>query len=234
MVHGYHVIFTAYGFWLPNDPRGSWSDFVGAWELFRFGPATKTDATVSVAGKPHDREVRQAAKSNLKHPAVEFTGAQAQAVGDGIRNAVLKGNYTVWAGSILPTHVHLVIGRHTFSVEKMINLMKGSATRELVRRGIHPLQQFRDDKGKIPKCWARGEWIVFLNTDKDIVRSIGYAENNPSKEGKPTQKMEFRHPIHRNRVWPQRQRRARPRRRRMMLPSAHPRTPLALRLNEKP
>ena len=35
-----HVIITAYGFWLPNDPRGSWSDFVGAWELLRFGRAT--------------------------------------------------------------------------------------------------------------------------------------------------------------------------------------------------
>jgi hypothetical protein len=28
MILGYHVIFGAYGFWLPNDPRGSWSDFV--------------------------------------------------------------------------------------------------------------------------------------------------------------------------------------------------------------
>ena len=42
MIHGYHAIFGAYGFWLPNDPRGSWSDFVGAWELFRFGPTTKS------------------------------------------------------------------------------------------------------------------------------------------------------------------------------------------------
>src|SRR4051812_39201122 len=32
MIVGYHVIFSAYGFWLPNDPRGSWSDFVGSWE----------------------------------------------------------------------------------------------------------------------------------------------------------------------------------------------------------
>jgi len=39
MIRAYHAIFTAYGFWLPNDPRGSWSDFVGSWELFRFGPA---------------------------------------------------------------------------------------------------------------------------------------------------------------------------------------------------
>lgn len=33
MVLGFHVIFSAYGFWLPNDPRGSWSDWVRKWEL---------------------------------------------------------------------------------------------------------------------------------------------------------------------------------------------------------
>ena len=42
MVHGYHAIFGTYGFWLPNDPRGSWSDFVGAWELVRFGKPMKS------------------------------------------------------------------------------------------------------------------------------------------------------------------------------------------------
>lgn len=25
MVAGYHLVWTAYGWWLPNDPRGSWS-----------------------------------------------------------------------------------------------------------------------------------------------------------------------------------------------------------------
>jgi hypothetical protein len=40
----YHVIVSMYGFWLPNDPRGSGSDFIGAWELFRYGGcATKVD-----------------------------------------------------------------------------------------------------------------------------------------------------------------------------------------------
>ena len=42
MVHGYHVIMGMYGFWLPNDPRGSWSAFVAAWELLRFGTTTRS------------------------------------------------------------------------------------------------------------------------------------------------------------------------------------------------
>jgi len=41
MIRAFHVIMTAYGFWLPNDPRGSWSEFVGSWEIFQHGPATK-------------------------------------------------------------------------------------------------------------------------------------------------------------------------------------------------
>ena len=43
MVLASHLIISAYGFWLPNDPRGSWSDFVGSWELLKFGPATKVN-----------------------------------------------------------------------------------------------------------------------------------------------------------------------------------------------
>jgi hypothetical protein len=42
MVHGYHLILPTYGFWLPNDPRGSWSESVRKWELVRFGTTTKT------------------------------------------------------------------------------------------------------------------------------------------------------------------------------------------------
>jgi hypothetical protein len=48
MIHGYHVVWGAYGFWLPNDPRGSWSDFVYAWELARFGQATKSAERVEI------------------------------------------------------------------------------------------------------------------------------------------------------------------------------------------
>ena len=83
MVLGSHVILSAYGFWLPNDPRGSWSDFVGAWELVRFGRATRTHARRSVASQPHDRKAREAAKWALKYPPVQFTGLQARAIGLG-------------------------------------------------------------------------------------------------------------------------------------------------------
>lgn len=40
-VIAYHLILTAYGFWLPNDPRGSGSETVRAGQLTPFGPATR-------------------------------------------------------------------------------------------------------------------------------------------------------------------------------------------------
>jgi hypothetical protein len=52
MVLGYHIILSAYGFWLPNDPRGSWSETIRVYELLQFGPATKVKTTRSVAHTP--------------------------------------------------------------------------------------------------------------------------------------------------------------------------------------
>ena len=65
MVLAYHSIFCARGFWLPNDPRGSGSDYVRCYELYAFGPATKTTERHSVAHRHHDRQKRLAAKQAL-------------------------------------------------------------------------------------------------------------------------------------------------------------------------
>jgi REP element-mobilizing transposase RayT len=188
MVRGYHVIFGAYGFWLPNDPRGSWSDFVGAWELRRFGPATKTTETRSLARDPHDRAARLTAKQVLKRPAVAFTGIQARAIGRGFAEYVAESGLPVWACSILPEHVHLVTGRFRLSVEQVVVQLKGAATRHLIDEGLHP---FPEEAGRPPKCRARGEWSVFLEDAADIRRSIDYVERNPLKEGKPRQRWPF-------------------------------------------
>jgi hypothetical protein len=120
MVLGYHVIFGAYGFWLPNDPRGSWSDFVGAWELFRYGPATKTVETFSLAHRTHDQALRLAAKKALKYTPVQFSGIQARAVGRGFTDYVQRSGLIVWACAILPDHAHLVFGRHRLAAEQLV------------------------------------------------------------------------------------------------------------------
>src|SRR6201994_756296 len=106
MVLASHIILTAYGFWLPNDPRGSWSDFVRAWELLRFGPATKTTERRSLARDPHDRALRLEAKKFLARPPVVFSGLQARAVGRGFASYVEKSGLMVLACAIMPCHIH--------------------------------------------------------------------------------------------------------------------------------
>src|SRR6476619_5739410 len=96
MVHWYHAIFTAYGFWLPNDPRGSWSTFVGSWELFKFGGgATKTAERRSLARDPHDAQFRREAKQQLKYPPVRFNESQRDAIAVGIGRACEESSVVV-------------------------------------------------------------------------------------------------------------------------------------------
>ncbi len=112
-VYGFHFIFSAYGFWLPNDPRGSWSVVVRQFALRQFGPATKISTTQSVAHHAHDRGLRLAAKKALRYPLVKFTGVQAVAIAQGFATALTEHNYVVHALAILPDHVHLVMSWHS-------------------------------------------------------------------------------------------------------------------------
>jgi REP element-mobilizing transposase RayT len=187
-VIAYHLIMTAYGFWLPNDPRGSWSDFVRSWELSLFGPATKIDTDRSVAGNAHDYQTRLAAKNALVREPVEFTGKQCQAIGNGFLRYCRRSGCVIHACSILPTHTHLVVIRMQYPIEQVANLLKGAATSELARCGLHPFADRPYGNGKLPSPWARHEWACFLDCDADILRSIEYTELNPVKQGKPRQR----------------------------------------------
>jgi len=155
MILGAHLIISCYGFWLPNDPRGSWSDFVRSWELFRYGPPTKVDATDSVAHVRHDRERREAAKAALMYPPVVFDGLQARAVGTAFAMMTAKSGYKIYACSILNDHSHLVLGRHHYDFMQVMNLLKGAASTRLQVEGIHPLRNFPKPDGSLPS--PRGE-----------------------------------------------------------------------------
>ncbi|MDX1964727.1 MAG: hypothetical protein SFX18_16375 [Pirellulales bacterium] len=196
MIVGFHVIFGMYGFWLPNDPRGSWSNFVGAWELFRYGKATKTTEVRSTAAIEHDQHLRVAAKKALKYPPVLLNGLQARAVGRGFGNYARQSGLLIWECAILPDHAHLVIGRNghqrnpLIKIEQIVIQLKGSATRQLEEEDLHPQKHLRRLSGSVPKCFARGAWKVYLE-EADVPPAIRYVRQNPVKEGKPVQNWSF-------------------------------------------
>lgn len=190
MIHGYHVIWGAYGFWLPNDPRGSWSDFVYSWELARFGHATKSRHRTEIDAARYARW-RAAAQNALKYPPVSFTGRQALEVATGFQRFVDKSRLTVWACSIMPEHVHLVLGRHRYKIESAANLLKGEATRRLVEANQHPMEAYRNEKGRLPSMWGESQWVVYLDSEAAIENAIRYVEENPKREGKKPQTWKF-------------------------------------------
>ena len=194
MVLAYHVIFGTYGFWLPNDPRGSWSDYVGSLGLLRFGCATKVQTRKSVAGIAHDRAQRLAAKRALQYPPVLLTGEQARSVGRGFAAAVRKHGYSIHACTIMPSHVHLVLGPHEYDVEQQVRLLKSAATEMLLQDGRHPLVRFASIAGRPPSVWCRGLWKVYLNDPAAVRRAVVYVRDNPIKEGKRPQKWSFMTP----------------------------------------
>ena len=188
MIHGYHVILPHYGFWLPNDPRGSWSLFVACWELVRFGKSTRHLEQRTLAQlSPEELAQREAARKALLYPPVTLTGRQALSVANGFKTQAGKSGYRIWALSILPEHTHLVIGRHRYKVEQIANLLKGAATRQLIEDDQHPLQRYAKPGQRPPGMWARRLWKVYLDSDEQLENAIAYVIDNPIKEGKPKQ-----------------------------------------------
>lgn len=155
--------------WLPNEPRGSWSDFVASYELFQFGPATKTTTRRSVARCTFDRQIKHRMQSALTHQPVRLTGEQARLAA----RSIIKTGYPVYALAVLPDHVHAVIGRIDRTIRRAVGHMKSEATRSLRSAG-----HFIDRP-----VWADHGWNVFLDDTIDIERSIAYVNDNPTKQG---------------------------------------------------
>ena len=191
MVLAFHAIFACYGFWLPNEERGSWSNEVWAKHLRPFGPATKTTERRSLADQPYDRQKRREARETLLYPPVRFNGLQARAVARGFASIVERIGLVVYACSIMPDHVHLVFARHPATVEEIVGFLKRAATRELTREGLHPLAEYRRARGTVPTPWVIGGWNRYLNRAPEIADATDYVEKNPEKLGFKRQSWSF-------------------------------------------
>ena len=185
MVLGYHVILTYYGFWLPNDPRGSWSDFVGSWELLRYGDATKVSDPRSHAADRHDVAKRLEAKTALKHSPIVLTGEQCLSVAKGFAFCLRRDGVPCHALAVMPEHTHLIVGRG-WKIEALMPRLKSAAGQRLRIDRRHPLREDADIK-----LFARGGWKKFIDSDRYMASGIGYVERNPEKEGLPRQRWSF-------------------------------------------
>ncbi len=188
MILGYHFIFSAYGFWLPNDPRGSWSETIRVYELLRFGPATKVNTTESVAHIPHDRKLRKRAQEALRYDPVRFTGIQAREIARGFDIAAQEADYAIFALAILPDHSHAVLGAHQRDIDQISTHMKAKATMQLNKESLHPFANHRRADGTLPSPWARNYWCPFIDSKEYLHQAIRYVNNNPARSGLKSQR----------------------------------------------
>ena len=192
MIHGYHLILPMYVFWLPNDPRGSWSDFVWKWELVRFGKSTKSIHRRDIMSLTESEiQQRESAQKALNYEPVSINGQQALSIANGFAHRATRSNYNVWACAILPEHTHLVFARHTYKVEQMAKLLKAAATTEIIQDERHPLAKHKADDGRLPHMWAESHWKVYLDSEEQIENAIRYVTENPEREGKKPQHWSF-------------------------------------------
>ena len=181
---GQHLVFSTYGFWPPNDPRGSGSTRVRAQRIYEAGgSATKVCSRRSLAAMPHDIRIRRAIDSSLKYPRVQFTGLQAQAVGRGFTEICQKVELIIYACAILPDHVHVVVASHRFNGDEVIACLKRAGTRALNEADLHPLAAYTRASGKNPSPWGGGGWKVFFGSAEEMRSRIRYVEENPVKAG---------------------------------------------------
>lgn len=177
LVIAYHLMWTLYGWWLPNDLRGSTSRTIRSDLIAELGELHFGRKKLQPAGG-EIRAFYEQAGAALKHPLLLFATAEFAAVAEAIGAAIGECGYTCYAAAVMPDHVHLVIRKHRDLGEEMIERIQALSRKRLVAAGLrqegHPV-------------WTRGGWKVYLDHPVEVRRTVGYVENNPLKLRLPRQ-----------------------------------------------
>ncbi len=181
MVAGYHLIWSVYGSWLPNDPRGSSSHQIRAPEIAELGKLYYGRKRIQPAGS-EIRAFYATADPILKHERLLFTDQDITFLGECFAQTIRQRHYTCYACAIMPDHVHSLIRKHRDKAEEMIEHFQRDSRVKLIddrrRSSDHPV-------------WGGPGWKVFLHTREDMEQIAHYIRNNPIKAGRAAQNWSF-------------------------------------------
>jgi REP element-mobilizing transposase RayT len=182
LVIAHHLIWTAYGWWLPNDPRGSGSFLIRSDILAHLGELHHGRKPVQPPGKVI-RQFQNYAEDLLKHPRLAFDNVAIEQIAFAFGQKIAEHRYTCYACVIMPDHVHIVIRKHKHSAEEMVEHLQAAARKQLIAAecfaSTHPV-------------WTAGAgWDGFLDHPDEIRRTIRYVEKNPDPIGLPRQSWAF-------------------------------------------
>jgi REP-associated tyrosine transposase len=181
LVIAYHLVWTGYGWWLPNDPRGSTSQTIRNDVLSQLGALHFGRKRVQPAGW-EIRRFYESAATVLRQPLLTFDARTLHVIGDAFQRVIVERKYTVYACAIMPDHVHLVIRKHRDRAEEMMNHLQTESMFAVLESGICSPDH---------RVWCTGGWKVFLDHPDDVRRTIPYVEQNPVKARLPAQRWDF-------------------------------------------
>lgn len=190
IVIAHHLIWTAYGWWLPNDPRGSTSRMIRRDGIAALGDLHYGRRRI----QPASRDIRafyEQASHVLRHQLLEIRSESVGTIGTALGQVIDDQRYTCYACAVMPDHVHILIRKHRHQAEQMIELLQNASRCALIDAHLWP--------GDHP-VWTRGGgWKVFLEHPDEVQRTIPYIEENPTQIGLPVQRWSFVVPYDR---WP--------------------------------
>lgn len=179
MIIAYHVIFTTYGTWLPNDPRGSYSkeiyndqlQMLGNIKYGRQNPAPAKNVLLKfwTAATPH-----------LSRPPFFIDDNSRPIIAAGFSKVAQRLNIRIADCAIMNDHVHTLILRSKYRIEYVVNQLKGGATQALKMK-------------QTP--WTRGCWKVFISDDETLLAAARYIQANPNCVDLPAQSWDFVTPL---------------------------------------
>lgn len=181
MIAGFHLVWTAYGWWLPNDPRGSSSHDIRVERIAELGDLHHGRKAVQPPGA-EIREFYDRARDVLRHELLRFAPADVAVLAAAFRETIQRERYTCYACAIMGDHVHGLIRKHKHHAETMIENLQAASRAALIDAGCRPPEH---------PVWGGPGWKVFLSTRDDMWRIVRYIEQNPIKAGRPAQTWDF-------------------------------------------
>lgn len=181
MIVAHHLLWTIYGYWLPNDPRGSRSRAIHSDALAELGEIHFERKRVQPRGKEL-QEFRERAAEILKYEIRELSYGEIASVAVAFQEVMQARSYTCYACAIMPDHVHLLIRKHRDNSDVMIAEFQRASRIAVGASGERLLEH---------PVWGGPGWRVYLETKADIERVTHYIEGNPGKEGLSSQTWPF-------------------------------------------
>ncbi len=190
MIIGFHLTWTSYGHWFPNDPRGSWSDEVWKPELAGIQALDDGRKVTRPRPVPGDRlqDFLTQGRLQLEWDTVQLTKSEVFVVATAFADVAASAALEVLACAILANHVHVVIERNHSTYERIVNHLKGRSS-QWVRKARH-LPPAVSRRRRVP-IWTEGYWVRYIDHIEQMACAVRYVRNNPIREGLPAQNWDF-------------------------------------------